>query len=133
MDNKLLRRGMIFGTVALIWSIPSLNIFGIAATILSWIAYSKPKKGSVYAASGLYIAAAVVSVLFAVILLFAGGGFRYAEEATGISYNTLTSLMNGAAAFSLVGDILYIAAAAAGIKGGKTIKDSDSESNGFFD
>lgn len=133
MNNKLLRRGMIFGTAALIWSIPSLNIFGIAATILSWIAYSKPKKGSVYAASGLYIAAAVVSVLLAVILLFAGGVFSFAGEAAGISDNALTSLMNGAAAFSLVGDIFYIAAAAASVKGGKTIKDSDSESNGFFD
>ncbi len=131
MKNTLLKRTVIFGTIALIWSVPSLNIFGIIAAVFSWVIYSKPKKGTVYLTMGLYISAAVVSVLFAVILLFAGGVFSFAGEAAGISDNALTELMNGAAAFSIVGDILYIAAAISGYKGGKLINDSDS--NGFFD
>lgn len=129
MKNKNLRAAMIAGTVALIWSIPSLNIFGIIAVILTWVVYSSSKKGTASAAMAMYITAAVISVLFAVVLVFAGSLFGLIASAD----NTMMDFLNGAAVFSIVGDVLYITAAVMCYKGGKELKESDSESNGFFD
>lgn len=44
MNNTKLKKAMILGTIALIWTIPSVNLFGVIAVIVSWIAYSNSKK-----------------------------------------------------------------------------------------
>lgn len=54
---------MILGTIALIWTIPSVNLFGVIAVIVSWIAYSNSKKNMAYVSTGMYIAATVISIL----------------------------------------------------------------------
>ena len=75
MNNTKLKKAMILGTIALIWTIPSVNLFGVIAVIVSWIAYSNSKKNMAYVSTGMYIAATVISILFAIVLLFAGGMF----------------------------------------------------------
>ena len=99
----------IYGTVALLWSVPSLNIFGIIGAILSWKAYKSNSGNIALKAMFLYEAASAVSVIFVLILLFLGimvldGGsfFRF----------TLA-----AAIISIVGDVLYITAAVMSDKG----------------
>jgi dolichyl-phosphate-mannose--protein O-mannosyl transferase len=133
MNNTKLKKAMILGTIALIWTIPSVNLFGVIAVIVSWIAYSNSKKNMAYVSTGMYIAATVISILFAIVLLFAGGMFSFVGEAAGVSHNAMTTLLTGMAAFSLVGDGLYIAAAVSSYKGGKAAEKSDSQNNGFFE
>lgn len=48
MNNTKLKKAMILGTIALIWTIPSVNLFGVIAVIVSWIAYSNSKKNMAY-------------------------------------------------------------------------------------
>lgn len=104
MNNTKLKKAMILGTIALIWTIPSVNLFGVIAVIVSWIAYSNSKKNMAYVSTGMYIAATVISILFAIVLLFAGGMFSFVGETAGVSHNAMTNLLNGMAAFSLVGE-----------------------------
>ena len=61
MNNTKLKKAMILGTIALIWTIPSVNLFGVIAVIVSWIAYSNSKKNMAYVSTGMYIAATVIS------------------------------------------------------------------------
>ena len=79
---------MIIGTISLIWSIPSLNIFGIIAGVVSWICYSSSKKGTASAAAVIYIIAAALSIGFAVMLIFFKGMiisiFGEAETMSGV-------------------------------------------------
>ena len=86
MNNTKLKKAMILGTIALIWTIPSVNLFGVIAVIVSWIAYSNSKKNMAYVSTGMYIAATVISILFAIVLLFAGGMFSFVGEAAGVSF-----------------------------------------------
>ena len=44
MNNTKLKKAMILGTIALIWTIPSVNLFGVIAVIVSWIAYKQFQK-----------------------------------------------------------------------------------------
>lgn len=129
MKNKNLRNAMIIGTISLIWSIPSLNIFGIIAGVVSWICYSSSKKGTASAAAVIYIIAAALSIGFAVVLIFFKGMiisiFGEAE--------TMSGVLNFMAVFSILGDIMYLAAAYMSYKGGRELKESGSESVGFFD
>ena len=74
MNNTKLKKAMILGTIALIWTIPSVNLFGVIAVIVSWIAYSNSKKNMAYVSTGMYIAATVISILFAIVLFPAPAG-----------------------------------------------------------
>ena len=118
--------------MALVWSICSLNLFGIVATIISWAINGKPKKNGAKAAGVLYIISLIGSIIFALILLLTGGMFGFAAGLFGSSENTMTSLLNGMALFSVFGDALYIAAAAFSFKAAGELDDSSGE-NGFFD
>ena len=40
MNNTKLKKAMILGTIALIWTIPSVNLFGVFAVIVSLFAFS---------------------------------------------------------------------------------------------
>ncbi len=130
MKNSRLRAALIMGTIALVWSIPSLNIFGIVAFIMSWTAYSSNKKGSAYAAMGFYIAATVLSLFFSKLLLAAGGIFGAAALAAGLSESAVPTVLTGIAVFSFVIDALYIIAAVKCFKAGKELPESGK---GFFD
>ena len=109
----------IYGTVALLWSVPSLNIFGIIGAILSWKAYKSNNGDIARKAMFLYVVATVVSIVFVLILMILGimvlgGGsfFRFALAA---------------AIISIVGDVLYITAAVMSDKGSKELGRSGSE------
>ncbi len=128
MKNTHLRTAVILGTAALIWSIPSLNIFGIIAAIMSWVAYSNNKSSTAKTAMVMYIVAVAASAAFAALMLVAQGAvMAFGDAAGGVV------LFGGMAAFSVIGDILYIAAAVVSCKGARLITDQDSQSNGFFD
>lgn len=129
MKNKNLRNAMIAGTVALIWSIPSLNIFGIIAGITSWICYSSSKKGTASAAAVIYIVAAALSIGFAMLMIFFKGMIISVLGEAG----AMTGVLNFMAGFSVFGDILYFIAAYFSFRGGKELKDGNMETNGFFD
>ena len=132
MNNSNLKKAVAVGSVALVWSICSLNLFGIVATIISWAINGKPKKNGAKAAGVLYIISLIGSIIFALILLLTGGMFGFAAGLFGSSENTMTSLLNGMALFSVFGDALYIAAAAFSFKAAGELDDSSGE-NGFFD
>ncbi|MGN1090508.1 MAG: hypothetical protein ACI4Q6_08925, partial [Huintestinicola sp.] len=117
-----LKRAMLFGTAALIWSIPSLNILGIIAAIITWIAYSSHRKGASETAGMLYIAASVLSIAFVAFM------------------QTVTLFMIIRSEFwdilmidMVIGVVLYILAAVNCMKGAKTLKESGGEKNSFFD
>lgn len=121
MEQKYLKRAMIFGTSALIWSIPSLNILGIIAAIITWIAYSSHRKGASETAGVLYIAASVLSVAFDALIWF------FCIDIIGRRFFIMvTSVM-------IIGVILYILASLNCMKGAKTLKESGGEKNSFFD
>ncbi len=128
MKNKRLRTAMIIGNIALVWSVPSLNIFGIIAAILSWSAYSTEKKTSVKIASVMYIFALLLSIMFAAVLLFASGIIS-----SFIEIEPIREVMSAAAALSAVGDVLYIAAAVVGFKESSHMDNSQAHGNGLFD
>ena len=117
MNNSNLKKAVAAGSVALVWSICSLNLFGIVATIISWAINGKPKKNGAKAAGVLYIISLILSIAFALLLLLTGG---------------MTSLLNGMALFSIFGDALYIAAAVFSFKAAGELDDSSGET-GFFD
>lgn len=134
MKNARLRTAMILGTVALVWSVPSLNIFGIVASIMSWAAYGKNLKSSASSAGALYIIAAAVSIAFALVLFYGGAMLSAVVSTFGEGEgNEIFSFMNGAAGFSIIGDILYIIAAVNSFKGGKELTQTNNASNGFFE
>lgn len=96
----------IYGTVALLWSVPSLNIFGIIGAILSWKAYKSNNGNIARKAMFLYVAATAVSIIFGLVMLFfwiivLGPADEFAL----------------AALISVVGDTLYIIAAVMSSKG----------------
>lgn len=132
MNNKNLKKAVAAGSVALVWSICSLNLPGIIAAILSWIIYGKPKKNGAKAAGVLYAIALIGSMLFALLLLIAGGMFGFIGEIFGAAENSMKGLLNTMAVFSLFGDALYISAAAFSFKASGEISDNSGE-NGFFD
>ena len=132
MNNSNLKKAVAAGSVALVWSICSLNLFGIVATIISWAINGKPKKNGAKAAGVLYMISLIGSIIFALILLLTGGMFGFAAGLFGSSENTMSSLLNGMAPFSVFGDALYIAAAAFSFKAAGELDDSSGE-NGFFD
>lgn len=112
---------MLFGMLALIWSIPSLNILGIIAATLSWVAYTSHKKGSADSAAALYIAASVLSIAFDALIWYLCGLF------IGRSFFVMVT------AGMLIGVVLYAFAAVNSLKGSKELKDSGEERDSFFD
>lgn len=132
MNNNNLKKAVAAGSAALVWSICSLNLPGIIAAILSWAIYGKPKKNGAKAAGVLYVISFMGSVIFALLLLLAGGMFGFIGEIFGTAENAMTGLLNGMAVFSLFGDVLYIAAAVFSFKASGEINNSSGE-NGFFD
>lgn len=122
MEQKYLKRAMLFGMLALIWSIPSLNILGIIAATISWVAYTSHKKGSAGAAAALYIAASVLSIAFVAIMLTVTLFMIIRSEFWDI-------LVIG----MVIGVALYILAAVNCIKGAKMLKESGEEKDSFFD
>lgn len=131
MNNSNLKKAMIFGTIALIWSVPSLNIFGTAASIVSWIAYGRNVKGTAAASGVLYIIATLLSLLLAAALVSCGEAA--ADIIFSSSDNFLTEFFNEIAGISLVGDVLYVIAAVFSFKGNKELKMTNSDNNGFFE
>ena len=103
-----LNAAKIYGTVALLWSVPSLNIFGIIGAILSWKAYKSNNGDIARKAMFLYVAATVVSIIFGLVMLYFG------IVVLGPAYEFAI-----AALISLVGDTLYIIAAVMSNKGNK--------------
>lgn len=133
MNNSNLKKAVAAGSVALVWSICSLNLFGIVATIISWAINGKPKKNGAKAAGVLYIISLIGSIAFVLMLFTVGGvvGFINAFFERGISL-PLLGFAKGMALFSVFGDALYIAAAAFSFKAAGELDDSSGE-NGFFD
>ena len=131
-NNPNLKKAVAAGSIALVWSICSLNLPGIIGAIISWIIYGKPKKNGAKAAGALYVVSFIGSVIFALLLLLAGGMFGFIGEIFGAAENSMKGLLNGMAAFSLFGDALYIAAAVYSFKASGEISDSSND-NGFFD
>ena len=130
--NNNLKKAVAAGSAALVWSICSLNLFGIVATIISWAINGKPKKNGAKAAGVLYVISLIGSIIFALILLLTGGMFGFAAGLFGNPENSMTSLLNGMALFSVFGDALYIAAAVFSFKAAGELDDSSGE-NGFLD
>lgn len=133
MNNSNLKKAVAAGSVALVWSICSLNLFGIVATIISWAINGKPKKNGAKAAGVLYIISLIGSIAFVLMLFTVGGvmGFISAFFERGSSL-PLLGFAKGMALFSVFGDALYIAAAAFSLKAAGELDDSSGE-NGFFD
>ena len=133
MNNSNLKKAVAAGSVALVWSICSLNLFGIVATIISWAINGKPKKNGAKAAGVLYIISLIGSIAFVLMLFTVGGvmGFISAFFERGSSL-PLLGFAKGMALFSVFGDALYIAAAAFSFKAAGGLDDSSGE-NGFFD
>ncbi len=133
MNNSNLKKAVAAGSVALVWSICSLNLFGIVATIISWAINGKPKKNGAKAAGVLYIISLIGSIAFVLMLFTVGGvtGFISAFFERGSSL-PLLGFAKGMALFSVFGDALYIAAAAFSFKAAGELDDSSGE-NGFFD
>lgn len=133
MNNSNLKKAVAAGSVALVWSICSLNLFGIVATIISWAINGKPKKNGAKAAGVLYIISLIGSIAFVLMLFTVGGvmGFISAFLERGSSL-PLLGFAKGMALFSVFGDALYIAAAAFSLKAAGELDDSSGE-NGFFD
>lgn len=121
-----LKAAVALGTAALLWSIPSLNIFGVVAMIISWGAYGGGRKKDAMLSGIFYIIALVVSVLFGILLAMAGNDFTSSEFEAGLS-----SLMRFSAMLSVLGDILYLAAAVFSFMGAKEL--TGSEGKGYFD
>lgn len=132
MSNNNLKKAVAAGSIALVWSICSLNLPGIIAAIISWIIYGKPKKNGAKAAGVFYVISLIGSIIFVLLLLLAKGMFGFVADIIGTPENRAAGLINGMALFSLFGDALYIAAAAFSFKAAGEIKDSSGE-NGFFD
>ncbi len=122
MKEPYLRAAMIAGTIALFWIIPSLNVLGIIAYVLSWSAYSRSSGKSAANAMKLYIGAAAVSVPFAVLMLFL---------IMKIFQNR--GLVIGAAAAAAVGVFLLILAAVMSGRGAKSLKNKGKDEDGFFE
>ncbi|MGN0637766.1 MAG: hypothetical protein ACI4J0_05300 [Huintestinicola sp.] len=120
MSNSNLKKAVAAGSIALVWSICSLNLPGIIAAIISWIIYGKPKKNGAKAAGVFYVISFIGSIIFVLLLMIALVG------------NRMAGLINGMAIFSLFGDALYIAAAVFSFKAAGEINDSSND-NGFFD
>jgi len=133
MNNSNLKKAVAAGSVALVWSICSLNLFGIVATIISWAINGKPKKNGAKAAGVLYVISLIGSIAFVLMLFTVGGvvGFINAFFEQGSSL-PLLGFAKGMALFSVFGDALYIAAAAFSFKAAGELDDSSGE-NGFFD
>ena len=132
MNNSNLKKAVAAGSVALAWSICSLNLTGIIAAMISWIIYGKPRKNGAKAAGVFYVISLVWSVICVLLLLIAKGMFGFVADIIGTPENSMAGLINGMALFSLFGDALYIAAAVFSFKAAGEIK-SPSEDNGFFD
>lgn len=130
--NKNLKKAVAAGSVALAWSICSLNLTGIIAAIISWAIYGKPKKNGAKAAGVFYVISLLGSIIFAMLLLLAGGMFGFVAELFGAVGSSMTGLLKGMAIFSLFGDALYIAAAVFSFRAAGEISDTSGE-NGFFD
>lgn len=126
MKKSKLKAAVALGTAALLWSIPSLNIFGIIAMIISWGAYGGGRKKDAMLSGIFYIAALIVSVLFGILLSLAANDFTSSEFAPGLS-----SLMRVSALLSVFGDILYLAAAVFSFMGAREL--TGSEGKGYFD
>lgn len=133
MNNSNLKKAVAAGSVALVWSICSLNFFGIAAAIISWAINGKPKKNGAKAAGVLYIISLIGSIAFVLMLFTVGGavGFINAFFERGSSL-PLLGFAKGMALFSAFGDALYIAAAVFSFKAAGELDNSSGE-NGFFD
>ena len=132
MNNTNLKKAVVAGSIALAWSICSLNLPGIIAAIISWIIYGKPKKNGAKAAGVFYVISLIGSIIAVLLLMLAKGMFGFVADIVGTPENSMAGLINGMAVFSLIGDALYIAAAVFSFKAAGEIKDSSGE-NGFFD
>lgn len=132
MNNSNLKKAVAAGSVALVWSICSLNLFGIAATIISWAINGKPKKNGAKAAGVLYIISLIGSIAFVLMLLTVGGVMGFISAFFEKGSNPISGFAEGMALFSVFGDALYIAAAAFSFKAAGELDDSSGE-NGFFD
>ncbi|MCI7766497.1 MAG: hypothetical protein MSJ26_00740 [Oscillospiraceae bacterium] len=130
--NNNLKKAVAAGSAALAWSICSLNLPGIIAAIISWVIYGKPRKNGAKAAGVFYVISLAGSIIFALLLLLAGGMFGFVAEIFGAAGSSMTGLLNGMAVFSLFGDALYIAAAVFSFRAAGEINNSSGE-NGFFD
>ena len=114
-----LKSAAIYGTAALLWTVPSLNIFGIIGLVLSWKAYKRNDSNIALKAGTLYVVAAAVSVIFALILFFLGIMI--------LDNGSSFILASAAAAISIVGDILYITASIMSSKVEKAYNDLDTK------
>ena len=130
--NKNLKKAVAAGSVALAWSICSLNLPGIIAAIISWVIYGKPKKNGAKAAGVFYVISLILSIIAVLLLLLAKGMFGFMADILGSPENRMAGLINGMVLFSVFGDALYIAAAVFSFKAAGEINNSSGE-NGFFD
>ncbi len=126
MKKGKLKTAVALGSAALLWSIPSLNIFGIIGAIMSWAAYGGARKKTAAGAGIFYIISLVVSIAFGVLLAVASKDFLGSEFVSG-----LASLLRFSVLFSVFGDILYTAAAVCSFMGAKEL--TGAEGKGFFD
>lgn len=126
MKKNKLKAAVILGTAALLWSIPSLNIFGIIGAIMSWAAYGGGRRKTAAGAGIFYIISLVVSIAFGAVLAAASKDFWGSEFVSGLAY-----LLKFSALVSVFGDILYGAAAACCFIGAKDL--TGAEGKGFFD
>lgn len=130
--NKNLKKAVAAGSVALAWSICSLNLPGIIASIISWVIYGKPMKNGAKAAGVFYVISLILSIIAVLLLLLAKGMFGFMADIPGSPENRMAGQINGMAIFSLFGDALYIAAAVFSFKAAGEINNSSGD-NGFFD
>ena len=126
MKKGKLKAAVALGSAALLWSIPSLNIFGIIGAIMSWAAYGGARKKTAAGAGIFYIISLVVSIAFGALLAAASKDFLSSEFVSGLAF-----LLKFSTLFSVLGDILYIAAAVCSSIGAKEL--TGAEGKGFFD
>lgn len=135
MDSRNIKKAVIAGSAALVWSICSLNIFGIIGTVACWAISGKPRRNGAIAAGVMYIIALLLSIGFGALLLTGAGVFgvfTFLSELAGLADGGMLRLFTGMSVFSLFGDVLYIIASVFCFKAAKELNSSHDE-NGFFD
>lgn len=133
MKNKYLKYAVILGTISLVWSIVTLNIFGIVGVIMSWVCYSNNSRNLSLAALIMYIISAVGSVFFGMTSGLIVGFIEMLFGNDGSIVSGLISFINTFAFLSIPATVLYVAAAVFTGRGRKALADMNAPDNGFFD
>lgn len=128
MKDSKLRLALIIGTAALVWTIPSCNVFAVIAVILGWVNKSVSNRKSAFASGVLYAMAALAGFGFSFLL----GNVREIGEAFGlIASDKLYGFADVVNVISTVFGLIYAFLSVLCFKGGRAISRESQEH--FFD